>query len=180
MNAIDLIIQDHREVDNMYEQFQRSQDSEQKRDLVNQMIHELSVHAAVEEEIFYPMVRNELPQGDSLADEALHEHGEIKQILHDLDGMDTDDSGLDAMVGNLIQEVRHHVEEEETDILPPIRERLDGQRLEEIGDELEQAKGRAPTRPHPNAPDTPPGNKILGPAAAIVDRVRDRAQDRPT
>lgn len=179
MNAIDLIKQDHRHVEGLFERFEQSNDEDGKRELVEEMIHELSIHAAIEEEVFYPSVREALPTGDQLVQESLHEHQEAKQLLSDLDGMDADDPNFDAKVTDLIQDVRHHVEEEENEILPGLQQRLDAQLLEDMGNELADAKGRAPTRPHPKAPDTPPANKVTGPAAALVDRIRDRIQDRP-
>lgn len=179
MDAIDLIEQDHRHVDSLFERFEQTDDQDTKRELVNQMVHELSVHAAIEEEIFYPAVREALPEGDGLVNESLHEHQEAKELLNDLDGMEPDHPTFDPTVSRLIQEVRHHVEEEETEILPALRDRLDPELLGEMGQELESAKGRAPTRPHPAAPDSPPANKLTGPAAGLVDRIRDRVQDRP-
>lgn len=178
MNAIELIKQDHREVERLFEAFEQSDDSEQKREIVDQVIHELSVHAAIEEQIFYPSVREALAAGDSLVDESLHEHGEAKQLLNELDGMAPDHPSFDPTMTELIRDVRHHVEEEENEILPGLEQRLDQQLLDDMGNELEQAKGRAPTRPHPMAPDTPPANKLTGPAAGLVDRIRDAVQDR--
>ena len=67
----------------------------------------------------------------------------------------------DAKVTVLIESVRHHVEEEEQDMFPRVRKALSREQLSELGDLIERAKKVAPTRPHPKAPDEPPGNAIV-------------------
>jgi hypothetical protein len=99
-------------------------------------------------------------------------------MLLEIDKTSPDDAQFETKVRGLIEDVRHHVEEEETKTLPQLRERLDQETLSDIGEELEKAKKRAPTRPHPKAPDQPPGIKVAGPAAALIDRIRDRLQGR--
>lgn len=179
MNAIDLIKQDHREVEQLFGRYEAGPSPDERREIVEQVIHDLSVHAGIEEMIFYPSVREALPQGDGLVDESLHEHQEAKELLARLDDMDGDDPALDTTMRELMNEIRHHVQEEETEILPALQQRLDTDLLEQMGREMEDAKSRAPTRPHPMAPNTPPANKVAGPGAAIVDRIRDTLQDRP-
>jgi hypothetical protein len=87
--------------------------------------------------------------------------------------MDPEDERYKAKVTVLIESVRHHIEDEEGEMFPKIREALGRKRLVEIGEALEAARKTAPTHPHPKAPDTPPGNLIGGPALAIKDRVID-------
>ena len=72
----------------------------------------------------------------------------------------------------LIESVRHHVEEEETEFFPEVRQALGRKVLGEIGELLETAKATAPKRPHPKAPDEPPGNVVSGLVAGVVDRAR--------
>ena len=73
----------------------------------------------------------------------------------------------------LIENVRHHVEEEEEEFFPKVRDELGRNALNELGDAMDEAKKIAPTHPHPRTPDTPPGNLVLGAAAGAVDRVTD-------
>jgi hypothetical protein len=87
--------------------------------------------------------------------------------------MDASDERFDAKVTVLIESVRHHVKEEETELFPAVRAALGRKRLGEIGDLLEAAKKVAPAHPHPRSPDTPPGNVIAGAAAAVIDKARD-------
>ena len=87
--------------------------------------------------------------------------------------MEPTDERFDAKVSVLMEQIRHHVSEEEDDLFPKVSDGLSQDRLAELGTQLEQAKKVAPTRPHPNAPDTPPANAAAGLAAGVVDRTKD-------
>lgn len=183
MDAITLLENDHRTVESLfrrYESLQSGGTEEERERLVHDMIRELSVHAAIEEQVLYPEAERALPEGEALAREALDEHAEAKEVLAELDDIAPSDAGFDAKVRNLIADVRHHVEEEETEMFPKLRAALSSDELDDMGRKLERAKSMAPTRPHPHAPSTPPGNLVAGPMAAVVDRVRDAAAGRPT
>ena len=78
----------------------------------------------------------------------------------------------------LIENVRHHVEEEESGLFPQVRKAVGRKELGELGQAMEKAKKTAPTRPHPKAPDTPPGNLVAGPGAAVVDKVKTKAKEK--
>ena len=175
MNAIDLIVQDHREVDELFGELEDG--GGDRTALVHDVIRELSIHAAIEEQFLYPAMRR-LPGGEELVEEALDEHQEAKEALSELDGMDEDEPDFDAKVRSLIQDVRHHVEEEESDLLPKLRAALSDSELEELGQRMERGKAMAPTRPHPRAPSTPPGVVVAGAVAGVVDRARDAATGR--
>lgn len=99
------------------------------------------------------------------------------EILADLDGAAPDDPGFSKNFEKLMGEVRHHVEEEVNELFPPLRSALGEQRLMEMGQHLAEAKGRAPTRLHPHAPDTRPADVAAGPVAAVVDKARDAVRD---
>jgi hemerythrin superfamily protein len=178
VDAISLILQDHREVDSLFGRYESlTGDGDQKRDIVRQIIQDLSIHASIEEQFLYPTMRNNLPDGAKLVDEALEEHKEAKGILDTLAKMTPEESGYDDRVRSLIRDVRHHVQEEEGELLPKLRDAVSQERLDQLGEAMESGKRLAPTRPHPVAPSTPPGNIVAGPAAAVVDRVRDRLRE---
>ncbi len=179
MDATELLKRDHRTVDGLFERYRGlGQDqTEDRQDVVREIVRELSVHAAIEEQVLYPEIRDSVPGGQDLVDEAIREHGEVKEVLTALDGMSPDDPALDERVRALIDDVTHHVEEEERELFPKLRDAVDPERLDEMGDRMERAKGIAPTRPHPHAPSHPPGNVVAGPAAGMVDRARDAASE---
>lgn len=148
MNAIDLLTQDHRTVDKMFEEFQSSKQAPKKRELVDKMIKELSAHAAAEEKELYPIMRKAFSDSDSV-EHAEHEHAEAKAILAVLSWLGPENESFDPMVEQIIEDVRHHVKEEEGNLLPKLKEKLSEKELEELGERLEQAKREAPTRPAP-------------------------------
>ncbi|HEV2768066.1 MAG TPA: hemerythrin domain-containing protein [Acidimicrobiales bacterium] len=179
MDAITLLKNDHKTVERLFKQFEKADkagDDETKSSVVDAIIEELSVHAAIEEQEFYPAVREALPTVEDEVLEGLEEHHIVKWTLSELDGMDPSHERFDAKVTVLIESVRHHVEEEEGDLFPQIRQALGRKRLGEIGDAMEEAKKTAPTRPHPKAPDTPPGNIAANKAAGVLDRARTGAK----
>ena len=181
MDAISLTMQDHREVDTLFSRYESlTGNGDQKRDIVHQIIRELSIHAAVEEQFLYPTMRSHLPDGEELVREAIQEHQEVKENLNTLDKMTPEESGYEGRVRSLIQDVRHHVQEEEGELLPKLRSAVSQERLDRLGEAMESGKRMAPTRPHPRAPSTPPGNIVAGPAAAVLDRVRDRVREATT
>jgi hypothetical protein len=86
--------------------------------------------------------------------------------------MDPEAERFDAKVTVLMESVRHHVEEEEADMFPKVRAALGRKELQELGELMEKSKAVSPKRPHPKAPDTPPGNLVANPGAAVVDGAR--------
>ena len=109
--------------------------------------------------------------------QSIEEHHIVKWMLSEVEHMDPHEEAFDAKVTVLIENVRHHVEEEEGDYFPKVRKELGRKALTELGDAMEVAKSTAPTRPHPRSPSTPPANIAANNAAGIVDRVEDSISD---
>jgi len=175
MDAITLLKKDHRSVEKLFKRFEHAGDKAytEKRNLVDRMIEELSQHAAIEEQVFYPVARATVSGTEDIALESLEEHHIVKWLLSELEGMDPRDERFDAKVTVLMENVRHHVEEEEDDFFPKVREQLGRNDLKEVGEALAEAKEGAPTHPHPRSPDTPPANLVSGAAAGVIDKVGD-------
>jgi hemerythrin superfamily protein len=177
MDAITSLRDDHKRVEKLFKQFEKLADGgadKAKLDVVNEIIRELSVHAAVEEQVFYPAIRKEVPDVADVVLEGLEEHHVVKWTLSELDGMQPTEERFKAKVTVLIESVRHHVEEEEGEMFPKVREALGRKALQEMGETMEAARKAAPTHPHPKAPDEPPANLVAGPAAAALDKGKDR------
>ena len=166
---------DHREVERLFKQFEKAGPNAHKtrRQIVDKISQELSAHAVIEEQVFYPAVREAVPDAEDVVLESLEEHHIVKWTLAELEDMDPEHERFVAKTTVLIESVRHHVEEEEGELFPQVREVLKRKRLEEVGEAMAKAKEVAPTRPHPRAPDTPPGNLVAGAGAAIVDKAKD-------
>lgn len=175
MDAITLLKADHKTVEALFKRFEKAGDRAyaEKRAVVDRIIEELSVHAAVEEQLFYPVTRATVPETEDIALESLEEHHIVKWVLAELEKMSPEDERFDAKVTVLMENVRHHVREEEDEYFPMVRDELGRNALNDLGDAMESAKRIAPTHPHPRSPDTPPGNLVVGTAAGAVDRVGD-------
>jgi hemerythrin superfamily protein len=179
MNALVLLKQDHNNVDALFSEFEQLGDKayKAKRRVVDHIIEQLSVHAAIEEMVLYPAIRTKLDDSQPEVLEALEEHHIVKWTLSELEGMDPAAERFDAKVTVLIESVRHHVEEEESDLFDLMRQAFTNQELEELGQQMEDAKATAPTRPHPRVPDVPPLNVLLGLPVAVLDRVLTTGRD---
>jgi len=164
---------DHATIEKLFKRFEEAGDRAhvEKRRIVDRIIEELSQHAAVEEMLFYPVTRATVPAVEDVALESIEEHHIVKWVLSELQRMDPEDERFDAKVTVLIENVRHHVTEEEDEYFPKVRAELGRKALNELGDEMVEAKKTAPVRPHPEAPDAPPGNLVAGPVAGVADRV---------
>ena len=175
MDAITLLKEDHRTVEQLFKRFEQAGDRAhvQKRQIVDRIIQELSVHAAIEEQVFYPVARTTVPDTEDIALESLEEHHVVKWLLADLVDMDPAQERFDAKVTVLIENVRHHVEEEENEFFPMVRKALGRNELADLGETLADAKASAPTRPHPRMPDAGLVGMVMGPITGAVDRVRD-------
>jgi hemerythrin superfamily protein len=177
-DAIVLLKNDHKTVEKLFKQFEKAGDNahKTKRDLVDQIIEELSIHAAIEEQHFYPTIREKAPDIADDVLEGLEEHHIVKWTLSELKGLSPQAERFEAKVTVLIEMVRHHVEEEEGDMFPKVREAMGRKDLQELGETMEKAKAISPKQPHPKAPDTPPGNLIAGHTAAAADGLKSAAK----
>lgn len=170
-----MLKEDHQTVERLFKQFEQAGDRafKQKRDIVDRIIEELSVHAAIEEQLFYPVTRETVPETNDDALESVEEHRIVAWLLHELRTLDPQDERFDALTTVMIENVRHHVEEEEGEYFPKVREALGRNAMNDLGEAMAAAREVAPTKPHPRSPRTPPGNLVIGTAAGVVDRVGD-------
>lgn len=114
-----LLKQDHRKVKQLFDQFESAETRQEKKKIVQKALTELKVHAAIEEEIFYPAVRK--PVGKEIMNEADEEHHVAKLLIAELDAMTGSESHFDAKFVVLAENVRHHIKEEENEMLPKTR-----------------------------------------------------------
>ncbi|MDQ3146912.1 MAG: hemerythrin domain-containing protein [Actinomycetota bacterium] len=175
MDAIRMLKDDHKAVEQLFKRFEKAGDRAytEKRTVVDRIVEELSTHAAIEEQLFYPVVRATVPDTEDMALESLEEHHIVKRVLSELDKMDPHEERFDAKVTVLIENVRHHVQEEEQEFFPKVRNELGRSALGDLGDAMAAARQVAPTHPHPHSPDSPPVNLVVGTAAGVVDRLGD-------
>jgi hemerythrin-like domain-containing protein len=139
-DAIALLTADHREVSDMFEQFENLSDRAKatKSKLTQKICNALIAHTTIEEEIFYPAVREAVKEGDDMVDEAVVEHASAKELIQQLQEMDPEDDLYDAKVKVLGEQIDHHVEEEEEEMFEKARK--SGLDLVALGQEMAQRK----------------------------------------
>ncbi|MGW0994297.1 hemerythrin domain-containing protein [Streptomyces sp. NPDC002520] len=172
-NVLEELMTDHREVEEIFGRIQAVTGGQELRDLVDEVTIELVRHSVAEEQYVYPMVREQIEGGDRLADKEIADHHRVEKLLKQLESTDADGPQMSPLLQELMDEVSAHVQDEENNLFPMLRQVCSSKALDELGDKVRRAKAMAPTRPHPSAPDTPPANKLLAPGAGLVDRARD-------
>jgi hemerythrin-like domain-containing protein len=186
-SVFDVLGHDHVEVKRMLTELQKGPTTTSgasdealalRKKMVEQLVIEESKHEALEEMYFWPTVRGALADGDRLADTATGQEQEAKHVLDRLDKLDAGNPEFEQLVGAFIQAGREHIDYEEGQVWPSLRDALTAEQANELGDRIEAGKSTAPTRPHPHTPPSPGVLKTAGPAVAAADRARDAATGR--
>ena len=125
---------DHKKVKALFEQFEKAKDRRTKKRIVTEALEELGIHATLEEELFYPAVRDAIKDTEGIMEEADEEHHVAKVLIAELEAMDGTESHYDAKFMVLAENVRHHIKEEEKEMLPKAQKaHLD---LDALGEEM--------------------------------------------
>ena len=186
-DALVVLTRDHNQVKALQEQLEAlpshstggsAAQVSQRKSIVDMITVKLSEHEAVEEQYFWPAVREAMPDGDRWADEAIEQEQQGKDTLTALGKLEPDTDEFDELVEQLVLLLRKHVAYEERLFLQ-LKSAMSDEARRELGAELLTAKKLAPTRPHPDTPASPAVLKTAGIAAAAVDKVRDAVGDRP-
>jgi hemerythrin superfamily protein len=149
-----------------------------RKGVAEQLVIASSGHEAAEEQYFWPAVRERLPDGNELADQAISQESQAKEILARLDKLGAADAEFDQLVTEYTPAALAHIEFEETRVWPGMRRALSAEESGDLGDKITAAKEKGPTRPHPHAPASPGVLKAAGPAVAAVDKLRDAVSGR--
>ena len=148
-DAIVLLKNDHKEIRKLFKEFQKAGDGaeKQKGQLVDRIIELLTVHTYIENEVMYPRVRELLPDLEDDVLESYEEHHVADVLVLELSMMKPSDERFTAKTTVLIENVTHHIEEEEQEWFPKVREGLGRKQLQELGAEMEKAREKAPRKP---------------------------------
>jgi hemerythrin superfamily protein len=183
-DVIEILEHDHREVERMFVELEslRGDTSEQalsrRQDLMDQVTIELVRHSVAEEVLVYPRVAEKISEDE--AKHAREEHAEAEETMARLEKLDPGDAAFDEELSTLMREIRHHISDEEGEMFAHMRKVMDPDELRTLGSRVEAFKKVAPTRPHPNVPNTALARTAAGPAASLFDRLRDLATGRGT
>ena len=173
MNALTLLKQDHGNVEELFHRFETCDpgDATELARIRDKVIEHLAKHSQIEEQVFYPAIRAKL--GDDNAFEVLEgleEHHVVKQTLAELEKLAPTNDRFRAKMTVLIENVRHHMKEEEEELFEKVREAFTMEELNDMGQTMEDIKPAMPSRAHPFAPDQPPLNILIGLPVAVLDK----------
>jgi hemerythrin-like domain-containing protein len=148
-DAIVLLKADHKEVKGVFKQFQQAGEdaTAKKGDLVKKMIELLTVHTYLENELIYPEVRKQLPDLEDDVLESYEEHHVADVLCMELSTMSADHERFDAKTTVLIENVLHHIEEEEQEWFPQVRKGMSRKQLAELGERMLEMRKTAPRSP---------------------------------
>jgi hypothetical protein len=141
MDALELLKQDHAKVKELLEQAEGAEQGKEQNAIFDKIKNELETHARIEESVFYPAVQKHEELKDMVL-ESLEEHKQVKTLLGEMDNLSKDSEKFEPKLKVLKENVEHHAEEEEEEkMFPKVRKLFTAQELQELGAELEAAKG---------------------------------------
>jgi len=141
MKATDLLKKQHKEVKALFKKVEKTENARERRQLMEQISQQLELHTQIEEEMFYPAVRESGKKAEEMIDEAYEEHHVVKLVLKELPQVDPEDERFQAKMTVLSELIEHHVEEEEGEMFKIAEKTLGKERLTELGDEMAQRAG---------------------------------------
>lgn len=170
-DLVSLLAQDHETIRERLMEFE-SVRPERRAELFRELMAQLVRHEAAEEVVVYPVVRHE-PGGDSITKERVAEESEAEQLLARMEKLDPISEEFMGAMRDLASAVTQHAAKEEEEVFPLLLANEDSAYLEMLGQKFKGEKLAAPTHPHPHIPQSGVANKIAGPVASFVDRMRD-------
>jgi hemerythrin superfamily protein len=142
MDALELLKQDHQTVKELFEQAEAMEQGKDQKQIFDEIKRELETHARIEESVFYPAMEKYEELKDMVL-EAIEEHKQVKTLLKEMDNLVGDSEKFEPKLKVLMENVEHHAEEEEeSKMFPKVRNLVDKKTLDELGQELEAAKGK--------------------------------------
>jgi hemerythrin-like domain-containing protein len=142
MDAIEMLKADHEKVKGLFRQYEAAGDRayQKKRSVAEEVFTEITVHSTLEEELFYPAVKAETDkQGQELVAESVEEHHVVAMLIEELKALDPKDERYDAKFTVLMENIEHHIEEEEDELFPEAEDVL-GDEIEELGAQMKERK----------------------------------------
>lgn len=176
--VFDVLGEDHVEVQRICADLRGEESRDVRLELIERLIVVESRHEAIEEEYFWPYVRERVAGGAALADTATSQEEAAKYVLDALRHKKGYEEDFEPLIQRFLDEGPEHIGYEENEVWPKVREMITPEEDTELGEKLRRAKQIAPTRPHPGTPPKPAVLKSAGTFAAMLDRVRDAITGR--
>lgn len=144
MDILELIKADHRIVESLFSEIENAEDNHKLYDSFNQLYEALNVHTEVEEQVFYPAIRN-CQDTENLVEEAQKEHNEATQMLEDVSSLSPTSAEFKAKIRELKQAIQHHIQEEENEVFSQVRQCMSQEERSQLGSEFELVKSKLQT-----------------------------------
>ncbi len=175
-NVIDLLIAQHREMQAMFAEVPKLH-GRHKQEKFEHLVRLLAVHESAEELLVHPIARHEIDKGTEVIAARLDEESKAKTMLADLWHLGVHHRDFDAALAEFAKAVARHAEAEESQEFSHLRANMKPAQLKRMAGVVRAAEAVAPTRPHPMAGESAAANVIMGPPAAVFDRIRDAMRD---
>lgn len=145
LNATELLRFDHMKVEVLYQRYKMSEDADARQELFDQIRSSLEAHMEIEESIFYPACRE---QGIEISrvDESLEEHHQVKLLLNEIEQLSLDDERAQAKFRVVMEDIRHHVREEEEELFPAVRKNMSPEQQYDLARRMKTREKRNQTR----------------------------------
>ncbi|MFD0902062.1 hemerythrin domain-containing protein [Actinomadura sediminis] len=174
-DIVDLLRAQHGQIRDLFDKVEHTTGKE-RTEAFQALVRLLAVHETAEEEIVHPAARKALPGGDGIVEDRLREEREAKEVLAELDGMDTSAPDFLEKLDRLRVEVLTHARAEERYEFERLGDAFTDAQRKGFAAAVKAAEAAAPTHPHPGT-ESATKNMLAGPVAAIGDRVRDMIRD---
>jgi hemerythrin superfamily protein len=142
MDGLEMLEEDHRKVEKLFNDLEEAGDQayKTKQGIAEKVIEELTVHSEMEEQVLYPFAQEQIEDAEENVRESFEEHHVVDELMKEIGGTDPEDEQFGAKVTVLMENVRHHIEEEEGELFPKIRKALGTERLEGLGERMRAVK----------------------------------------
>jgi iron-sulfur cluster repair protein YtfE (RIC family) len=175
-DLISLLVQDHEAIAERFSELGCAE-PEVRGQLFWELMDQLVRHEVAEEVVVYPALRQE-PGGDAIAERRLQEESQSERMLARLEKLDPTTEEFRGAIKDLASAVLDHAQKEEIEVFPLLAANEESGYLALLGQKFRGEKLAAPSHPHPHAPDAPLAQKLIGPVAAFIDRIRDASRER--
>ncbi|KAL7930730.1 hypothetical protein V8C35DRAFT_312080 [Trichoderma chlorosporum] len=175
----DVIIKDHRELEDYYNRITQSSDFDEQTRYQNMFVWELARHSIGEELVVYPVFEKTLVNGQQVAQKDRDQHQEVKEQLFEFQKLSAQDSNFIPAIKNLYTNLKRHMKEEEAEDLLKLEQAVSKEESEQLAKSFQRTKMFVPTRSHPSAPDKPPFETVAGLLSAPLDKLMDAFRKFP-
>jgi len=179
-SIVDAITQDHREIEQYYNNIIHAKDNDEATRWQNQFTWELARHSIAEELVVYPAFEKHLgAPGKAMAEKDREEHQVVKELLKKFQGLKAGSTDFLPTLNELMDNLKQHIKEEENDDLPALASTLSQSDSESMTKSFGRTKAFVPSRSHPSAPSKPPFETVVGLMTAPIDHLGDMLRKFP-